>query len=52
MHGVSDGGDIGHDKEAAGSHPGPSLNVWIFWANSKILIDKFLLSSEESKWKV
>ena len=25
MHGVSDGGDIGHDKEATGSHPGPSL---------------------------
>ena len=27
VHGMSDGGDIGHDKEAAGSHPGPSLYV-------------------------
>ena len=27
VHGVSSGGDIGHDKEATGSHPGPSLYV-------------------------
>ena len=27
VHGVSNGGDIGHDKEAVGSHPGPSLYV-------------------------
>ena len=43
MHGVSDGGDIGHDKEATGSHPGPSLYVWVFRANRKMLMDKLLL---------
>ena len=36
VHGVSNGGDIGHDKEATGSHPGPSLYVWIFRANRKM----------------
>ena len=39
MHGVSDGGDIGQDKEATGSHPGPSLYVWIFRANRKMLMN-------------
>ena len=52
MHGVSDGEDIGHDKEASGSHPGLSLYVRILQANHKILIDKLLLFWEESKLRV
>ena len=52
VHGVSDGEDIGHDKETSGSHPGPSLYVRIVRANHKMLIDKLLLFWEESKWRV
>ena len=43
MHGVSDREDIGHDKEASGSHLGLNLFVCILLANHKMLIDDLLL---------